>query len=110
MANIIVLEIQKNLISCTVENNIRFISKFYETFDNKVVAILFETMMTNTELYNIMSNKHIVIEMYKLNNFARNRLINNFESERPELTLTIMGCGEDSKLIKVWEKNVKGTV
>ena len=109
MANIVVLEIQKDLISPTVETNIRSISKFYETFKDKVIAILLESRMTNAELYNVMSNKQIVIEMYKLNNFARNRLINNFESDRPELTLTLMGCGEDSKLIKIWEKHVKRT-
>lgn len=110
MANIVVLEIQRNLISSNIENNIRTISKFYEVFNDKVVAILLESRMTNAELYNIMSNKQIVIEMYRLNNFARNRLINNFESDRPELTLTIMGCGEDSKLIKIWEKYVKRAV
>jgi hypothetical protein len=109
MTNIVVLEIQKDLITPAVETNIHSISKFYEVFKDKVIAILLESRMTSTELYNVMSNKMIVIEMYKLNNFARNRLINNFENDRPELTLTLMGCGEDSKLIKIWEKYVKRT-
>jgi len=42
---------------------------------------------------------------YILNSFARNRLINNFEEERPELTLMILSCGMDSKLIKVKGEN-----
>ena len=107
MANIVVLEIQKKLITPLIERNIRSISKFYEIFKDDIIALLLEAHMTNVQLYNLMENKEIVIEMYRLNNFARNRLINNFEIDRPELTLTLMGCGEDSKLIKVWEKHVK---
>lgn len=111
MANIVVLEIQRKLITPSIESSIREISKFYEVFKDKVIVILFESRMTNVQLYNVMGgNKLIVVEMYQLNHFARNRLINNFESDRPELTLSLMGAGEDSKLIKVWERHVKRSI
>jgi hypothetical protein len=54
-----------------------------------------------------METENVVIELYNLNNFARNRLINNLEEDRPDLTLTIMGASSESKLIKVWKKNDK---
>lgn len=107
MANIVILEVERKLITPLIETKIREISKFYEIFRNKIIAILFENRMSEVELYNIIGNKQVVVEMYQLNHFARNRLINNLEDDRPDLTLTIMGASEESKLIKVWEKNVK---
>ncbi len=107
MATIIILELEKSLISPTVDKNIRAISKFYEIFKNKVIAILLENRLSEIELYNVMETENVVIELYNLNNFARNRLINNLEEDRPDLTLTIMGASSESKLIKVWKKNDK---
>ena len=79
MATIIILELEKSLISTTVDRNIRAISKFYEIFKNKVIAILLENRLSEIELYNVMETENVVIELYNLNNFARNRLINNLE-------------------------------
>ena len=107
MATIIILELEKSLISTTVDRNIRAISKFYEIFKNKVIAILLENRLSEIELYNVMETENVVIELYNLNNFARNRLINNLEEDRPDLTRTIMGASTESKLIKVWKKNDK---
>lgn len=111
MANLIIVELDNSLITPSLENNIKSISKFYECFKNKTIIILYESnLLSMNDIYQLMgvvNIDNVVIDMYLLNNFARNRLINNLEDDRPELTLTIMGCSESSKLIKIWKKNVK---
>lgn len=107
MANIIVLEIDNKLITTSIEKKILELSKFYEKFNNKSIIILYERNISDVELYSLVENKDISISVYLLNSFARNRLMNNFENERPELTLTLMGASIESKLIKVWTKNVE---
>ena len=44
-----------------------------------MIAILLENRLSEIELYNVMETENVVIELYNLNNFARNRLINNLE-------------------------------
>ena len=105
MSNLIVLEIEKNLMTPCIEYKLKESSKFYDTFDGKIITILFESLMPEILVAYLVEHKNIV-EICKLNQIARNRLMTNFESERPELTLILMGCGKDSKLIKVQEKNV----
>lgn len=108
MSTIVVLEIQKDVFENYLDKNkIKKVSKYYEEFEKRVVSILFESRMAEVELYNIMNDNNLMVEMFTLNHFARNRLINNFETDRPELTLTIMGSDKESKLIKIWKKNVK---
>lgn len=107
MALVVILEIEKGLITPSIERTIRGMSKFYEIFDTKIITILYAHNMDNFDLYSMDFGADVYIELYRLNHFARNRLINNFEDDRPELTLCLMGCSEDSKLIKIWKKNVK---
>jgi len=102
----IILEIQKDLVIQFIENEIKSISKFYEVFENKIIAILYDSQMKKLNL-NVIINEKTIVETYTLNNFAKSRLINNFESERPELTFLIMGCDKNSKLIKIWTQYVK---
>ncbi len=108
MANIIVLEIDKKYITPKVGMIIKEMSKFYEIFNSKVIAILYENTPILDDLYNhLFWGEDAYVEIYRLNHFAKSRLINNFEDDRPELTLCLMGCSENSKIIKIWEKHVK---
>jgi|LakMenE01Jun11ns_1017448.scaffolds.fasta_scaffold7837541_1 hypothetical protein len=107
MTTIFVLEIQKDALPHSKCLEIKNISKFYNEFDGKVLAIILMSSLTDDHFYSIINDDRITVSVDILNNFAKNRLISNFENDRPELTLTIMGSDSNSKLIKIWGSNVK---
>jgi|SaaInlStandDraft_4_1057021.scaffolds.fasta_scaffold11874_5 hypothetical protein len=116
MTNITILEIQNELITSEINRQVIEVSKFCEQFKDRVISLVISNIQNESLLYNIImdinndyNTNDIVVEIHKLNHFAKNRLITNFEEEKPELTLTIMGSSEDSKLIKIWKKDVKRT-
>lgn len=107
MTSITVFEIQKDLISSLIEKRLRSISKFYDVFDDKVLIILVESFTSDVFIEDIVDRGDIMVESYTLNSFARSRLINNFEKERPELSFILLGCTSESRLIKIWKTNAK---
>lgn len=107
MSKIIILEIQYDLVTSHIEEKIMKVSKFYDVFGNKIIAFLLEKAMNDSGIYDMITVGGNKVEVYLLNQFARSRLIKNFEITNPELTFTLLGCSEESKLIKVWKKDVK---
>lgn len=116
MAKLIVIVVDLSLIDDTTEKNIKNISKFYERFKNNILSIIVNTpnnfnilqeQISLIKMYNVRDNLSVHVESSYLNHFARNRLINNFEEDRPELTLTLMGCDENTSLLKIWKSDVK---
>lgn len=111
MSTLSVFEIQKDLITPDLEIRLRDISKFYEVFNNKAIIILIESFISDVLLTTdlLETNKtdvdDIIIETYPLNMIARNRLINNFIKDRPDLSFILIGCDTDTRLIKIWRRS-----
>jgi len=49
----------------------------------------------------ISEKYNLDIQVSKLNSFAKNRMVINFEKDYPELALRVMSCGDDSSMVKI---------
>lgn len=111
MTQIAVIDIEKKLITPLIEKKIKKISKFYEVYGNKALIILIDSanspQFLNGLITDLSENGKITIETCILNSIAKNRLINNFEKERPELSFILIGCSDMSTLTKIWNTNAK---
>lgn len=109
MSNIVVIEIQNTLLHKDAETHIKDVSLFFERFLDRAILIMFENTIHNEDILPLIMNQKITddirLNVYGLNNIAKSRLINNFEKFNPELSFIIIGCGDDSKMMKIWRKD-----
>ncbi len=107
-ANIIILQIDKTILKKTPKliEYFKEYSKYFESFGDKVMIMYHEqTFIDKVDLYlHLDFDYEISLEINTLNNFAKTRLLNNFEENHPELVLVIMTCGKESKLMKIKAK------
>jgi hypothetical protein len=101
--NIVIFEIKKpiNISKNTIKKFADDYARFVQEYSDSWLVVIPEKVLWegNAELF---TNPEIHdIRFEKLNKFAMSRLISNFEDKHPELSLIMMGAGEDSKLIKV---------
>ncbi len=106
--NIVVLEIDVSImIPRHLMQHIKNSSMFFGAFVDKSFSLLHENNMHILDLPLLLNHIEIAdyeITINQLNNFAKNRLIKNFENTYPEITFVLMDCGVDSKLIKIKRK------
>lgn len=100
MADIAILELTQTSQSSKGHAVILRESKFIKKYKNTFVAVMllsqFHDCCKNIDVQMLLQYS----KTFKLNNFAKNRLVSNFEDDRPDITLLIMGSGEKSIFVK----------
>jgi len=104
-SNVVLIQIDRIILhdSSDLTNHLKEYSKYFEVFDDMVIIMYHEqTFLDKVDLYRFIDFEYeISLEVIKLNNFAKTRLLNNFDEKNPELVLVIMSCGQESKLMKI---------
>jgi len=107
-SNIVILQISKNILkkSDKIREHLKEHSSFFKVFGDDIIALFHEKkFIDNVDLFSVINiGSHTTYDISLLNNFAKNRLIANFEESHPELALRIMSSGNESKLIKIKER------
>jgi len=78
-------------------------SSYFELYNEFVLCLVsLPVFQKDIQQYMELSEKHnLDIQLSKLNTFAKNRLVVNFEKDYPELALRVMSCGDDSSMVKI---------
>lgn len=82
-------------------------SSYFELYNEFVLCLVsLPIFQRDIPKYIELSEKHdLDIQLSKLNTFAKNRLVINFEKDYPELALRVMSCGDDSSMVKIKRNN-----
>lgn len=80
-------------------------ARYFEEYSDSWLIVIPEKVLWEGKAEFLINGDLFHINFERLNNFAMNRLIANFENEHPELSLIMMGAGDESKLIKVRVKD-----
>ena len=104
--NIVIFEIKKPypITKNQLKSFAQAYARYYEEYDDSWLIVIPEKVLCEGKAEFLINSDDHYIRLEKLNNFAMNRLISNFENEHPELSLIMMGAGNESKLIKLRKK------
>ena len=103
--NVVIIEVKKPIsipssaIKAFCEDYARFCQEYHDSW-----VILVPEKVIWEGYASFMVNGDFDINIEKLNKFAFSRLISNLEEKHPEVSLVMMGAGEESKLFKVRER------
>ena len=107
-SNIVIIQIDKIILkkSPKLTQYLEEYSQYFDVFGDTVMIMYHEqTFLDKVDLYSQLDfNYEMTLEIITLNNFAKSRLLNNFDENHPELVLVIMSCGKESKLMKIKAK------
>jgi len=103
--NIVIIEIKKPITipQKTIQDFCDNYARFCQEYEDSWVILAAENVIWENHAHSII-NEEFDLRFEKLNKFAFNRLISNLEERHPEVSLIMMGAGEESKLIKVRQK------
>ena len=103
--NIVVIEIKKPISEdkLLLQNFCDSYAKFYQEYHDSWIILVSEKIILNGHA-TVFLNDRYDIKVEKLNKIAFNRLISNLEKDYPEMSLILMGAGEESKLFKIRER------
>ena len=78
-------------------------SSYFELYNEFVLCLVsLPIFQKDIPKYIEISEKYnLDIQVSKLNSFAKNRMVINFEKDYPELALRVMSCGDDSSMVKI---------
>jgi len=78
-------------------------SSYFELYNEYVLCLVsLQIFKEDIQKYIEISEKYnLDIQLSKLNSFAKNRMVINFEKDYPELALRVMSCGDDSTMVKI---------
>jgi len=104
-SNVVIIQIDRVILnkSSDLTNHLQEYSKYFNIFNDMVIVMYHEqTFLDKVNLYKYIDFEYEAsMEIIRLNNFAKTRLLNNLNEKNPELVLVIMSCGQESKLMKI---------
>jgi len=100
--NVVIIEIKKpsSIKKSVIVSFCNEYARFSQEYKDSWIIIIPEKIVYEgkTDMF-INSNYDISIE--KLNKIAFSRLISNMEEQHPEISLIMMGAGDESKIFKI---------